>query len=210
MPDKSTNSRLEALCDGVFAIALTILVLDLRAPAADTVRTGDQLWLALREMVPAVGAFLLSFVLIAISWVNHHAIMKAIVRSTPRFVYANVFLLLTIAIIPFPTALLAEFGTTEAAAPAVVAYAFAILMTNAGWILLLQTALMPPSLVHEAARTRLERGLRRGWIGLGLYTSLTALAFLFPRAVAVAISLSWIVWLILGLRAEGESLPHTS
>src|SRR5882757_5705974 len=141
MAEENVNSRLETFCDGVFAIALTLLVLEIKTPVADSIHGPDDLWHALKHLLPSVFAFLLSFAIIVISWVNHHAMMKLINRSTPRFIYANVFLLLTIVFIPFPTALFAEFGFTDAAAPAVVLYGFVMLLTNIGWILIAREAL---------------------------------------------------------------------
>src|SRR5258705_12558309 len=99
MSEEATNSRLEAFCDAVFAIALTLLVLEIKSPAAGSIQCADDLWHALHHLLPSVYAFLLSFFIIVISWVNHHSFMKLIDKSTPHFIYANVFLLLTIVII---------------------------------------------------------------------------------------------------------------
>src|SRR6185295_19723255 len=101
-----------------FAIALTLLVLEIKTPVAESVHCSEDLWKALAHLLPALFAFLLSFAIIVISWVNHHGAMKMINRSNPYFIYANVFLLLTIVILPLPTALFAEFGFTEYAVPA--------------------------------------------------------------------------------------------
>jgi TMEM175 potassium channel family protein len=138
---ETENTRLEIFCDAVFAISLTLLILDLKTPARETIHSSNDLWYALKGLLPSVFAFFLSFAIIATQWVNHHEAMKCINRSTPRFIYANVFILLTIIMIPFTQALVAEFGFTEAAAPAVVLYTFIILLCNIGWNLLTQTAL---------------------------------------------------------------------
>ena len=130
------NSRLETFCDGVFAIALTLLVLDIKIPRADAVGTTRELWLALRHLVPSVLVFVLSFVIILITWVNHHAAFRLVNRSSAVFMFANGFLLLTVVIMPFPTALVGEYLLTDHAAPAVVIYNAVTAVQAAGWILL--------------------------------------------------------------------------
>jgi uncharacterized membrane protein len=206
MLEESANSRLETFCDAVFAIALTILVLELKAPLPDNIHNSNELWQWLLHLLPSIFAFILSFTIISISWVNHHVVLKLINKSTPRFIYANIFLLFTVAIIPFPTALLAEFIAEEAAAPAVAIYSFSILLTNFGWILLIYTALKPASLAkNEIAKARLENGFGHGLTGFVLYSLCTVLAFWFPHTIAITISLTWIYWLIRGLNYKDKN-----
>jgi uncharacterized membrane protein len=123
MGASNSNTRLEAFCDGVFAVALTLLIIDIKIPANVTINTTNDFWLALQHLLPSIFAFLLSFTIVLISWVNHHGTMKLINKSSPAFIYANGFLLLTIVILPFPTALLSEHLFTDHATPAVVIYA---------------------------------------------------------------------------------------
>src|SRR5258706_10379621 len=96
MPESHPNSRLEAFCDGVFAIALTLLVLDIKIPATEHIASTNDLWYALGAIAPSVFTFILSFIVILISWVNHHATLKLVSKSSPLFIYANGLLLLTI------------------------------------------------------------------------------------------------------------------
>lgn len=210
MAEENTNSRLETFCDGVFAIALTILVLAIKTPLEEGIHSADDLWHSLNHLLPSVFAFLLSFAIIVISWVNHHAILKLINKSTPHFIYANVFLLLTVVIIPFPTALFAEFGFTKAAAPAVVLYSFVMLLTNIGWILIIRTALKPKLLAKsEAAKATLEKVQMQGIYAFILYGVCTVLAFWFPLIISITLTLTWIAWLILGLSfKEGQTVSH--
>jgi uncharacterized membrane protein len=200
MVEEPVNSRLETFCDAVFAIALTLLILEIKTPIAENIHTSGDLWLSLQHLLPSILAFLLSFAIIVISWVNHHGTMKLIDKSTPHFIYSNVFLLLTIVIIPFPTELLAEFIFTPAAAPAVVLYCFVLLLTNIGWILITRTALKPTLLAkNEAAKSTIENIFRQAIYAFMLYLACTILAFWFPLISATIISLSWFAWLILGL-----------
>ena len=116
------NTRLEAFCDGVFAIALTLLVIELKLPETAGDHGSSAVWQRLHHLVPHVFAFLLSFVIIFITWVNHHAAVERVGKSSASFIYANGFLLLTVVLTPFTSALLGEFIWSDAAAPAVVLY----------------------------------------------------------------------------------------
>src|SRR5690349_18050357 len=116
------NSRLEAFCDGVFAIALTLLVIDINIPATAKINSNADFWLALKHIVPSLLVFILSFIIILITWVNHHNSLKLVNRSTPSFMYSNAFLLLFVVFIHFPTSLLGEYILTDHASPAVVLY----------------------------------------------------------------------------------------
>ena len=205
---EQTNARLEAFCDAVFAIALTLLILEIKTPVAESIQTSDDLWISLKHLLPSVFAFLLSFLIIVVEWVNHHSFMKLINKSTPFFIYANVFLLITVVIIPFPTALLAEFCFTKAAAPSVVLYSFAVLLTNTGWVILTRTALHGDSLAKgEAAKAMLRDMSNQGRMGFGLYAVCTVMAFWFPLSVAMIISFTFLVWLILGLYYKEKHQP---
>ena len=102
---RDTN-RLEAFSDGVIAIAITLLVLEIRVPEA---HGAAELWRALRELWPAYLGYLISFLIIGIMWANHHTIFRYINRTDHYLVVINLLLLLCIAFIPFPTALLAEY-----------------------------------------------------------------------------------------------------
>ncbi len=200
MAEETINTRLETFCDAVFAIALTLLILEIKTPVAENIHTPGDLWHSLKHLLPSISAFLLSFGIIIISWVNHHATLKLVNKSTPQFIYANVFLLLTIVIIPFPTALFAEFGFTEAAAPAVVLYGFVMLLTNIGWILITRTALKPGLLTKsEAAKAAIENIFKQSVFAFILYLLCTVLAFWFPLIIFITLTLTWLGWLILGL-----------
>ena len=120
MAEENVNSRLEAFCDGVFAIALTLLIIDIKIPPSVKIETTSDFWLALKHVVPSLFAFILSFIIILITWVNHHASLKLVNKSSPSFIFANGFLLLTVVFLPFPTALLGEYLLTDHSAPAVV------------------------------------------------------------------------------------------
>jgi uncharacterized membrane protein len=91
MPETKPNSRLEAFCDGVFAIALTLLVIDIKIPSTEKINTTADLWLALRDITPSILTFILSFTIILITWVNHHNGLKLTNKSSAAFIYQMVF-----------------------------------------------------------------------------------------------------------------------
>ena len=106
MTNPHANARLEAFCDGVFAIALTLLILEVKLPSTESIANTAELWRALRHLTPSVFAFVLSFCIILITWVNHHAVLKLVTGSSASFIYANGFLLLSVVAIPFTAGLL--------------------------------------------------------------------------------------------------------
>jgi len=99
--------RLEAFSDGVFAIAITLLVLEIRVPAADRFVSSRALIDALGELWPSYVGYLVSFVTIGIMWANHHNLFRHVRRVDHSLLLANLFLLLGVGFVPFPTALLA-------------------------------------------------------------------------------------------------------
>jgi TMEM175 potassium channel family protein len=102
------TSRLEAFSDGVFAIAATLLVLELHVPDTD-----HGLAQALLGQWPAYVAYLTSFITIGIIWVNHHALFQHVQHVDRTLLFVNLLLLLVVSIIPFPTALLGRYATAD-------------------------------------------------------------------------------------------------
>ena len=102
------KSRLEAFSDGVFAIAITLLVLELAIPSVEEARTAGGLADALRDNWASYAAYIVSFAIIGIMWVNHHAILHNVASVDRALLFCNLLLLMFIAVLPFPTALLAE------------------------------------------------------------------------------------------------------
>lgn len=103
--------RLEAFSDGVYAIAITLLVLDLSIPSG----SGDDLATAFLEQWPAYLAYIVSFATIGASWVAHSAITQHVERSDSGFARLNLLLLLVVSFLTFPTSLVAEYITQEGA-----------------------------------------------------------------------------------------------
>ena len=97
------SRRLEALSDGIFAIACTLLVLEIRPPHFEPGLSIMEQWDKTKELIPSIVAFIFSFLNILIFWVNHDAINKVIVRYDPKTTYLNIIFLLFISLIPFTT-----------------------------------------------------------------------------------------------------------
>jgi uncharacterized membrane protein len=113
-PRAEDNSlgRLLALSDGVFAIAMTLLALDLRPPDLTGHVTSQQLMHALAQHTDSYWSFILSFYVIAIYWGGHRRLMRSVVVFNPNLVRDTVFLLLIVAALPFPTSVLGQYGGT--------------------------------------------------------------------------------------------------
>ena len=196
------NARLEAFCDGVFAIALTLLIIDVKIHSPESITSVADFWAALRHLGPIGFAFLLSFAIILISWVNHHAIMKLVNHSSATFIYANGFLLLTIVTIPFSASLLGEFLWTDFAAPAVVIYNAVLTLLAVGWILMTGVALKSRFTIDAEATLAMSKANRNGYFAVALYGLLSITALWFPLAVAIITTVTWIFWLALGIRMK--------
>jgi uncharacterized membrane protein len=110
--DEKDTSRLEAFSDGVFAVAITLLVLNIKVPGLDSpgeLLDDTKLWPVLRDQWPMLVAYGISFATIGIMWLNHHRLFTHIKRTNTILLLLNLLLLLIIVFIPVPTALLAEY-----------------------------------------------------------------------------------------------------
>jgi uncharacterized membrane protein len=173
------TSRLEAFSDGVFAIAGTLLVLELRVPADTT-----ELSTALVRLWPAYAAYLVSFLTIGIIWVNHHTLLEHCKRVDRRFLYLNLLLLIAVGIVPFPTALVGQYIlSADGATAALVVYGMGGLLIAVGFTGVFLYATNDHRLVGDKAEARRIRSEGRLFpIGLAAYTLGIALAFFAPVA----------------------------
>jgi uncharacterized membrane protein len=202
LSDPHSNTRLEAFCDGVFAIALTLLIIDIKIPTSEGIGTTRELWLALRHLGPSIFAFVLSFAIILITWVNHHRFFRLVNKSSGSFVYANGFLLLTVVFMPFPTALVGEYLLTDHAAPAVVIYNAVTAVQAVGWILVSGAALRNRLVKDEKSVALVRDSRRNGYVALLVYSLLALIALWFPLTIAIVTTMLWAYWLTFSLRAD--------
>ena len=103
-----SKARLESLSDAIFAVAMTILVLDIRLPSLPRDATSTQLWIVLVPLWPKIGAFIISFLFLAKTWDVHRLIFHAVDRVNYSFSILNVLLLMAACFLPFSTSLIAE------------------------------------------------------------------------------------------------------
>jgi uncharacterized membrane protein len=178
------KNRLEAFSDGVLAIIITIMVLEMKVPHGTTVE-------ALIPLVPVFLSYVLSFIYLGIYWNNHHHMLHASRAVTGSVLWANLHLLFWLSLIPFTTGWMGEnhFATLPAAA-----YGFVLLMAAIAYWVLQQRII-----AAQGEDSILRKAVRKDWKGKVsplLYSSAIVLAFV-SRWVAVAIyafvALMWII-----------------
>jgi uncharacterized membrane protein len=184
----STTTRLEAFSDGVIAIAITLLILEVKIPH---VRAGD-LASALGDQWPSYLAYALTFVVIGIMWMNHHRAFELIARVDRGLMFVNLAMLMGIAFLPFPTALLADYVVDGGSNAQVAAAIYSVTMTLIGltflaiWLYLdRHRELLAPG-VDPAV---IPGSIRRTLPGPCLYGASIALAFVSPEACLVVYAL---------------------
>lgn len=175
-------ARLEAFADGVFAIAATLLILNVDAQV-----TGGDLGQSLTHIWPSYLAYAVSFVTIGIMWVNHHTVMAQIDRTDRRFLFANIGLLMCIAFVPFPTRLVAEHIRGDGALDAALAYGFTMVATaimfNVTWFY----ASVGRRLLRADANPAVVSGITRAYLpGPWIYLGTTLFAFVSPAGSVLA------------------------
>ncbi len=194
MPTESANTaRLEAFSDGVFAIAVTLLVLDLKVPDLDVdAVTNGQLRDRLLRQWPAYVGFLSSFLTILINWVNHHYLFKLIHRADRSFMFLNGLLLLLVTFIPFPTSLLSRYVLSNAAPTVAFIYSGTYVLLAVAFNSLWYSALRRGLVAQERAQRINFSGIQKGYlIGPLLYGLAAVLALWFPvLSVVVCIALA--------------------
>lgn len=195
MSNERETTRVEAFSDGVFAIAITLLILEIKVPKADFSMTNSQLFNSLLNLWPSYFAFLLSFVAVLIMWINHHGFFKYLRAINSRFMYANGFLLLMVTFIPFPTAVLAQHINSPAANSASAFYCGTMVLVSVAFNVLWFATAYKRALVKDEISDNLIIKIRNAyWFGFFVY--LTSFAISFFHALAglfLCISL-WIFW----------------
>ncbi len=199
-----SKSRFEAASDGVFAIAITLLVLGLAVPAGSQFAAEPELISALRALWPSFLAYALSFAVIGIMWNNHHMLFRTVERIDRTTWLLNLLLLGITAFIPFSTAVL---GAHYDLRPADVLYGLTLVAASITYNVLLHYLIARRafrSFVTEAAVRETVFAYR---VGLTVYTLATVVAFFFPT-----ISF-WLYWAITAFylfpRGIDADLPET-
>lgn len=173
-------ARLETFADGVFAIAATLLILNVDTQiGGDLPNLGDRLL----HIWPSYLAYAVSFVTIGIMWVNHHTVMGQVVRVDRRFMFATIGLLLCIAFVPFPTRLVSEHIRTEGAEAAALAYGFTMVATAIMFSVTWFYASLGGRLLRPDADPAVVSGISRSYLpGPWIYLGATLIALVSPTA----------------------------
>lgn len=195
LEETTETARLETFADGVMAIAITLLILEIGVPEAEE---GDSLAHALAEQWPSYAAYVVSFLTIGIIWVNHHHLFGVIQRTNHTFLVLNVLFLMTIAALPWPTALVGEHIRQEAGrTTATVVYGLAMtsiaVMFNVVWRYAASGLRLLPSDVDGAELERINRSYLSGPI---VYLVATVIAFAnawVSLAIFAALALYWLL-----------------
>ena len=184
------KERLTAFSDGVIAIIITIMVLELKAPHENTLR-------ALAPLAPTFLAYALSFAYIAIYWNNHHHLFQATRRISGGILWANTHLLFWLSLVPFSTAWLSE--TNFARAPVAV-YGLGLLAPAIAYYLLTRALIRTGALAPKVAEA--IGADVKGWLSMAFYVCGVALAFAYPYAAMGLYALVAVIWFIPDPRIE--------
>jgi uncharacterized membrane protein len=178
------KTRLEAFSDGVIAIIITIMVLELRAPHGDTLGTLRPLW-------PVFLSYVLSFVYIGIYWNNHHHMLHAVKHVNGPVLWSNLHLLFWLSLTPFTTAWM---GENHFAPTPVAVYGVGLLLNAIAYTILVRTLIKRHGRDSEFA-ARIGSDLK-GRISLALYAIAVALSFVNPwisLAIYFGVAMIWLV-----------------
>jgi uncharacterized membrane protein len=179
-----SKGRIEAFSDGVIAILITIMVLELRAPAGTS-------WSDLPPLLPPLLSYALSFVYLGIYWSNHHHLFQAVQRVNGTVLWANLFLLFWLSLIPFATGWLGESGLVSLP---VALYGTVLILAAVAYYLLVRALIA----VHGAGSplaSAIGRDVK-GKVSILIYGVAIALAFVSPWiawALYVVVALIWLV-----------------
>ena len=199
MAEKETG-RVEAFSDGVFAIAITLLILEIKVPKLSHDSDPAALAAELLGLWPSYLAFLLSFFAILIMWINHHGLFSMVRRVNPGFLYANGFLLLLISFVPFPTSVLAEYLDGKALNAAAAFYCGTFIFISMGYNLIWQCMVRGDLLKQDISSSHIRKITLAYRYGMTVYVVSTILA-LFNGYLGLGMNLSlWVLWAVLGYK----------
>ena len=186
------KTRLEAFSDGVLAIIITIMVLELKVPISDKLA-------ALKPLLPAFLSYVLSFINIGIYWNNHHHLFQAVQKINGKVLWANNFLLFWLSLIPFAAAWMGENHFTTWP---VVVYGIILLMAGIAYYILERTLVN-----YDPENTTLFKAVgndTKGLLSVLIYVSAVPLSFVHPYIGCCLYTVVAMIWLIPDRRIEKE------
>jgi uncharacterized membrane protein len=184
------TDRLLAMTDGVIAVIITIMVLELKPPAGTDLKSLHESW-------PVFMAYVLSFIYIAIYWNNHHHYFHLVRKVNGAVLWANFHLLFWLSLVPFSTAWMGEHPFMPL--PTAV-YGVSLLMPGLAWVVMQRTIYRAEG-GHSALQTLLDRDMK-GTISLLLYASGVGLSFVVPWVALLCYAVVALIWLMPDKRIE--------
>jgi uncharacterized membrane protein len=181
---KTTPERLTAFSDGVFAVIITIMVLDLRPPAQATLKALVPLW-------PTALSYAVSYLFIAIIWVNHHYLFRLTREATAQLIWWNFAHLFMISLVPVTTVWMAS--TRLAAAP-VFTYALVFVLVEIAYIAFERTAFSQAKDTDITPKLK-RTAILRSYLALGLFCAATAISFLSPQCGLILVCSVLLIYL---------------
>jgi uncharacterized membrane protein len=200
--ERGDTGRLEAFSDGVFAIAITLLILEVRVEQSPE----ESLTAALHHALPEIGAYVASFLQIGIMWANHHALFRLVDRVDQLLLLFNLVLLGCVSFLPLPTRLVAEHTSGADARTAVLLYGGTLTANAIAFNLVWWRTVHAGLLVAGVQPAFIRDVTVRYVLGLSAYAAATLLAFISPLA-AVLVTVALALIFLLG-PSPRSGLPH--
>jgi uncharacterized membrane protein len=189
------TARLEAFSDGVFAVAITLLALDLQVPHLPPDAGSSVLAHALLSGWPSYVAFVTSFFTVLVMWVNHHGLFKLVQTASVRVLFANGFLLMIVTAVPFSTSLVTHYLKLPAATAACAAYAGTFVLISLGYTWLWYSITHDAGVLRADAPEETVRRITRNYCyGPPLYILATVAAFFSPYLMIGICTALWVFW----------------
>jgi TMEM175 potassium channel family protein len=185
-----TKARLEAFSDGVIAILITIMVLELKVPHGAGL---DEL----RPVLPVLGTYVMSFVFLGIYWANHHHLLHTLERVNGAILWANLHLLFWLSLVPFTMSWMSE---NHFASLPTAAYGVVQLLSAIAYTILEQTII-----AHQGPQSKLREAVGKdvkGYVSMALYLAGIPLAFVDPRIAFLLYATVSMLWLVPDRRIE--------
>lgn len=185
-----SKGRMEAFSDGVFAVIITIMVLEMKSPHGTSLE-------ALIPLIPVFSSYVLSFIYVGIYWTNHHHLLQAVQHVAGSVLWANLHLLFWLSLTPFATAWM---GENPLAPWPVALYGAVLLFASIAYFILTKRLI-----AHQGAGSVLAKSIggdRKGRVSMVVYIGAIPLAFLWPLLACLCYALVAVMWLIPDRRIE--------
>jgi uncharacterized membrane protein len=185
-----SKGRMEAFSDGVFAVIITIMVLEMKSPQGTSLQ-------ALMPLIPVFFSYILSFIYVGIYWTNHHHLLQAVQHVAGSVLWANLHLLFWLSLIPFATAWM---GENPLAPWPVALYGAVLLFASIAYFILTKRLI-----AHQGEGSVLAKSIggdRKGTVSMVVYIVAIPLAFLRPLLACLCYALVAVMWLIPDRRIE--------